>query len=830
MRARSRFEVRSILIAAVVVACQSITLGGVSVSSSSTAKWTFDPDTAGGTASKVLSITPPISSSMPAPPSYQLAQTFTSGSSSSVAKGSIGYVANSTTATFTLAAGTGVTQSDPGDAAYPGDSMLRVDFDGIFLATSPSFGPPATGYVSIAVGGIVGVGGSTKFSGQVNFLAANNVALRPAVNFSQGYTTAGSFAQTFTSSALMNPSTIAANTTFHVKGFFEFRASNAVTPSSILPLDIDAGAAPPTATWYVDAPGSWSDRKNWTAPVGSVIENLNPNGKTNALPAIPNGVGQRARFANYLQQDRTITVDSNITLGALDISSAGNLTFAEGAKGGSIIMDVTDGNASIQARNLNGSKQNIVNTKFVLNDNLDIITDGSAPVGVSDPSVAYLSFKKVISGGNGKGVNKFGEGEASLDAVNTYSGGTNVAEGALNANVPGALGTGVVRAKGGRLNYNAAHAAKTGALVQADSGGEISLGIVPDAAEKFTIGRLGAISGNAAQLAALNTASNGNLALDLGAIIAHQTFDTGSVGGNPKNLANSAKYVFGISANFVGSEPYILSVGSASKSPWSGFGSTSGDRVFGSDPNTSNDTLHVKGSADLVSLGGTLFLNAKLNSTDDDGSLHKIGKGTVALLNKKNEFHGPIYVDEGTLRVDGTLRSLGGIDVLAGAVLGGEGTVQGHVTAENGASVNPGGNPALNRVGTLTSEGLNLSATTQLNFDLADGSANNAGLNDLLDINGDLLLDGRLNIFDAGNFGPGSYKLMDYTGNITNLGLDIGSVPNDQFGYTVVVNAGAVVLNVTAGPFVAVVPEPGSLGALTLLAPALLFRRKRRGT
>lgn len=827
MRARTLSEARSVIAAAVIVACQSITSGGVSLSSSSTAKWTFDPDTAGGTTSKILSIAPPLSSSMPAPPSYQLAQTFTSGSSSSVAKGSIGYVANSTTATFTLAAGTGVTQSDPGNAAYPGDSMLRVDFDGIFLATSPSFGPPATGYVSIAVGGIVGVGGSTKFSGQVNFLGANNAALRPAVNFSQAYSTVGSFAQTFTSSALLSPSTIAANTSFHVKGFFEFRASNAVTPSSILPLDIDAGAAPPTATWYVDAPGAWSDKKNWAAPAGSVIENLNSTGKTNALPTIPNGIGQRARFANYIQQDRTITVDSNITLGALDISSAGNLTFTEGTKGGSIIMDVTDGNASIQARNLNGSRQSVVNAKLVLNDDLDIITDGAAPVGVTDPAVASVAFKKAISSSKGKGVHKFGEGEAALDAVNTYAGGTTVAEGALNANVPGALGTGVVRAKGGRLNYNAAHAAKTGALVQADSGGEISLGIIPDTAEKFTIGRLGAISGNSAQLAALNTASNGNLALDPGAIIAHQTFDTGSIGGNPKNLGNAAKYIFGISANFTGAEPYILSVGSTSKSPWSGFGSTSGDRTFGSDPNTSNDTLHVKGSADLVSLGGTLFLNAKLNSTDDDGSLHKIGKGTVALLNKKNEFHGPIFIDEGTLRVDGTLRSLGGIDVLAGAALGGEGTVQGHITAENGANINPGGNPALNRVGTLTCEGLTLSASTQLNYDLADGTGVDPTLNDLLDIEGNLTLDGVLNILDAGNFGPGSYKLMDYTGSITNLGVEIGSVPNDQLGYSVVVNPGSVVLNVTTAPFVTLVPEPGCM-TLILLAPAFTARRVRR--
>ena len=148
------FRARAALAACIAGICQAHALGGVSFSSTSTSKWTFDPDTSGGTQLKTLSVNaPPASGGMPAAPSYQLSQTFTSGSASSVAKGSIGYVANATTATFTLAPGTGVTQSDPNNAAYPGSSMLRVDFNGLFTATAPSFGPPATGYVSIAVGG-----------------------------------------------------------------------------------------------------------------------------------------------------------------------------------------------------------------------------------------------------------------------------------------------------------------------------------------------------------------------------------------------------------------------------------------------------------------------------------------------------------------------------------------------------------------------------------------------------------------------------------------------------------------------------------------------------
>ncbi len=62
------------------------------------------------------------------------------------------------------------------------------------------------------------------------------------------------------------------------------------------------------------------------------------------------------------------------------------------------------------------------------------------------------------------------------------------------------------------------------------------------------------------------------------------------------------------------------------------------------------------------------------------------------------------------------------------------------------------------------------------------GTANVAGANDptndLLTVNGNLTLNGQLNI--TGTFGGvGTYRLIDYTGTLTDGGLTMGILPGD---------------------------------------------------
>jgi len=78
------------------------------------------------------------------------------GSSTPIVFGGIIYVPNSTQ--VTLATGTGVTQTDPAPAQYPGYSSLLFNVNLWWNVGPGSFGPLANGYASFTVGGTLGSG------------------------------------------------------------------------------------------------------------------------------------------------------------------------------------------------------------------------------------------------------------------------------------------------------------------------------------------------------------------------------------------------------------------------------------------------------------------------------------------------------------------------------------------------------------------------------------------------------------------------------------------------------------------------------------------------
>jgi fibronectin-binding autotransporter adhesin len=111
-----------------------------------------------------------------------------------------------------------------------------------------------------------------------------------------------------------------------------------------------------------------------------------------------------------------------------------------------------------------------------------------------------------------------------------------------------------------------------------------------------------------------------------------------------------------------------------------------------------------------------------------------------------------------------------------------------------------------------------------LNFELSTAGVVGGGINDLVAVNGNLGLDGTLNVTGFGNFGAGTYTLINFTGALTDGGLALGSMPAG-FSYLIQPGAGKVDLVVSA------VPEPGTLGLLGLgmgIGIALLTRRARR--
>ena len=139
-------------------------------------------------------------------------------------------------------------------------------------------------------------------------------------------------------------------------------------------------------------------------------------------------------------------------------------------------------------------------------------------------------------------------------------------------------------------------------------------------------------------------------------------------------------------------------------------------------------------------------------------------------------------------------------------------------------------------MGTTTVNGnLSLNNTSNLFFELSGTSQTvGGGVNDLVQVNGNLTLDGVLNV--AGTppvftfLGPKTWRLFNYTGTLTNNGLSFGSMPSvftpdsDTLYWVLDLNTNGQV-NLTA------VPEPGTfclLGAIGLIGIVAVRRRKAK--
>jgi fibronectin-binding autotransporter adhesin len=242
--------------------------------------------------------------------------------------------------------------------------------------------------------------------------------------------------------------------------------------------------------------------------------------------------------------------------------------------------------------------------------------------------------------------------------------------------------------------------------------------------------------------------------------------------------------------------------------------SVSGRTLFLGD---SGGTIHLPGAADLWSFNDLRGTN---------GILTKNGPGTLVLpgpgTNGASRV-GATIINQGVLRADTTEASglgTGPVTVNADGTLAGIGIVGGEVTVLG--TLSPGASP-----GTLTLlNNLILASTAQLNFDLDTAGVVGGGVNDWVDIAGDLTLDGTLNITGLANFGAGTYQLMAYGGNLQDNGLTLGTLSgtaNNAYQYDIQAGGGQVNL------VVSLVPEPGSW-ALMLLALGLgWLAQHRRG-
>jgi fibronectin-binding autotransporter adhesin len=186
-----------------------------------------------------------------------------------------------------------------------------------------------------------------------------------------------------------------------------------------------------------------------------------------------------------------------------------------------------------------------------------------------------------------------------------------------------------------------------------------------------------------------------------------------------------------------------------------------------------------------------------------------------------NTYSSLVVSNGGNVLNDGT--HSGAATVGPGGTLGGSGSIAGAVSVLAGGTLAPGSSP-----GTMTVGDLNLAAGVTLSYELDVAGTVGSGVNDLIIVNGNLTLDGSLNITGLANFAGGVYRLINYTGTLADNGLDIGLLSGTASGFAP--GDLSIDTSVLGQVNLIVIPEPSTM-ALAGIGAALLglhvIRRRR---
>ncbi|KAB2721109.1 autotransporter outer membrane beta-barrel domain-containing protein [Brucella intermedia] len=274
-------------------------------------------------------------------------------------------------------------------------------------------------------------------------------------------------------------------------------------------------------------------------------------------------------------------------------------------------------------------------------------------------------------------------------------------------------------------------------------------------------------------------AGNDTFALDDGAVL-NGSIDGGSGGESGKGDTLQVNTIAGrtLAGSSVTSFETLAKAGAGTLTLTGNHSYTAGTTIAAGTLQIGDGTTSGALTTPTVANDGTLAFN--LNNTyafsgaiSGSGMVDQIGTGTTTLTGT-NSYTGRTNVSAGTLLINGDQSAATGLTTVAsGATLGGIGVIGGDVIVADGATLSPGG--AGNVPGTLAVNGNLTLGDSNLNVNFGQAGVVGGPLNDLIDVGGDLVLDGTLNVTQTpgGTFGPGIYRIFNYGGTLADNGLAV---------------------------------------------------------
>ncbi|MFZ4288163.1 autotransporter-associated beta strand repeat-containing protein [Variovorax sp. HJSM1_2] len=539
------------------------------------------------------------------------------------------------------------------------------------------------------------------------------------------------------------------------------------------------------------------------AATGSIVGNVVNNGLLSfsrnngyTYAGVVSGTGvlqQNGSGTTTLSGANTYTGETVIRAGLLQVANDGNL----GAASSQLHFA---GNSNFNASSAFSSARNVV------------VDSGVNAYAGSSSAAAPLTLNGVVSGAGSFGVY---QGQVVLTGANTYTGNTRILGGALgvssDANLGAAasnvsfVGAGSLRALSS-FGTSRNVVLSTAGTVESFNGSTLTLGGIISGGSALTVNSAGAPGGTVV-LNGTNTYTGGTLLR--GGVRAEVSRDANL--GAAAGALDIAAGTLATTASFTSARSMVLNAGGATidvaptstliaSGVISGSGSAlqksntgtlilTGANTYSAGTTVNAGTLQVGNGGTTGSMGtGNVTNNSALvfnrsnafaygGAISGTGSLTLGGAGATT-LSGNNSYTGATQVTAGSLYVNGNQTSATGLTTVAsGATLGGSGTIGGSVTVANGATLAPG---TIGAGGTLNIRGaLSLSSGSVLNYDLGQPDTVGGLYNDQVVVGGALTLDGTLNVSatSGGAFGAGVYRLMTYTGALTNNGLAFGTSP-----------------------------------------------------